>query len=175
MIRLSAKSPVHLEARISKKARSWRNEPEINRWCRQYTDLTAYDHRAWLTSLREDRTLRMFTVVSRTGTDVGVCGLTSINHVNQSAEFSLYIAPGQQGKGLGRAALETLITHGFGALNLHRIFGEVFDGNPAMALFEKIGFKREGTLRQSYFREGRFIDSHMVSILRSEWPSSGVL
>lgn len=98
----------------------------------------------------------------------GVCGLTSIDRVNQRAEFSLYIAPGDQGQGVGEKALKTLCKHGFNNLNLNSIWGESYVGNPAIHMFEKIGFKPEGKRRQHYFRDGKFIDAHIFSLLRSE-------
>jgi RimJ/RimL family protein N-acetyltransferase len=125
-----------------------------------------------LKRIADDRTIRMFTVVGGVKhEDVGVCGLTSIDHVNQSAEFSLYIGWEYQREGYGLDALETLVRHGFTALNLNRIWGEVFDENPAMEMFKQVGFKLEGKLRESYFRDGRFIHSHMISLLRNDWCS----
>jgi RimJ/RimL family protein N-acetyltransferase len=100
---------------------------------------------------------------------VGVCGFTSINGPNASAEFSLYIAPEHQGKGYGRKALALLVGHGFVDFGFKRIWGEVFEGNPAMKMFHKVGFKVDGTLRSSYWKEGAWIDSHMVSILDDDW------
>lgn len=100
---------------------------------------------------------------------VGVCGLTSIDKINQKAEFSLYIAPDMQHKGFGRAALALLLHHGFNDFNLNRIWGESFDGNPAQKMFARMGMQKEGTLRESYFRGGKFIDSHIWAITRSQF------
>jgi UDP-4-amino-4,6-dideoxy-N-acetyl-beta-L-altrosamine N-acetyltransferase len=145
----------------------WRNNREIWKWCRQF-DVISLDHQdAWYDSQSKDPTIRMYQVQTKDKL-VGVCGLTDINHVNQHAEFSLYIAPGEHGKGYGKAALNTLVDHGFNNLNLHHIFGETYDGNPAAKMFESVGFKFEGTRRQYYFRDGKFIDAHLYSILRSE-------
>jgi RimJ/RimL family protein N-acetyltransferase len=35
--------------------------------------------------------------------------------------------------------------------------------------YEKVGFRLEGTRRQSYFRNGRFHDAYLMAILESEW------
>jgi RimJ/RimL family protein N-acetyltransferase len=117
-----------------------------------------------------DPTIKMFGVynLDPVSACIGVCGFTSIDRVNQKAEFSLYIAPQFHGCGYGSAALYTLVRHGFEDMNLNRIWGETFDGNPAESIFKRIGFKKEGTLKQSYFRKGRFIDSHIYGIIRGE-------
>lgn len=160
---------VALSADIPLKARYWRNDEAIQRWCRQYTVISEPSQKRWLERIEVDDSIKMFGVVEKgTRADVGTCGLTSIDRVNQRAEFSLYIAPEYQRKGYGLEALRTLVHHGFYAFNLVRIWGEVFDGNLAIEMFKKVGFQKEGTLRSSYFREGRFIDSHIVSLLRGE-------
>jgi ribosomal-protein-alanine N-acetyltransferase len=101
--------------------------------------------------------------------NVGVCGLTSIDYLNRRAEFSLYIAPAYQGNRLGEKALACLLTHGFKNLGMHTIYGETFDGNPAIKIFESMGFYREGTRRDFYFRDGGFIDAHIYSLKEGEW------
>jgi len=105
---------------------------------------------------------------------VGVCGLTSIDWVNRRAEFSLYIASEYQGNGYGEAALRLLVEHGFNVLNLNSIWGEAFDGNPAINMFKKVGFIEEGRRRQFYFREGKYIDAILFSLMRSEYAMGAV-
>ncbi len=122
----------------------------------------------------EDPTIKMFgiwavDVAKRLHRGVGVCGLTSIDRVNQCAEFSLYIAPSEQKHGFGTDALKTLLRHSFRDQNLNRIYGQTYDKNPALDMFKKIGMKYEGLDREAYFRNGKFIDCHRVSMLRSEF------
>lgn len=101
--------------------------------------------------------------------DRGVVGLTDIDYVNSRAEFSCYVDPDLQGRGLGRAALLALFKHGFEDLGLNSIWGESFDGNPALKLFESLGMKKDGIRRNFYYRGGRFIDAHLISITRDEF------
>ena len=102
---------------------------------------------------------------------LGVAGFTSIDLLNRKAEFSLYIAPEFQGQGFGRNALWLLLRHGFLDWGFHRIYGEVFDNNHAIDMFIKLGMKKEGTMRGSYMREGKMIDSHIVSMIKPEFDS----
>ena len=100
---------------------------------------------------------------------VGVCGLTDIDYPNSRAEFSCWISPDFQRFGYATSALKTLFVHGFFDLNLNQIWGETFDKNPALSLFtEKLKMAYDGTRRRFYFRDGEYIDSHLVSLLRSE-------
>lgn len=145
-----------------------RNKVEVRNWCRQFTLISYEEQEAWQDRI-QDPSIKMFSVrVSKpddAGTQVGVAGFTSIDRQNRSAEFSLWIDPEQQRKKYGAQALFTLLHHGFMDWGFHRIWGEVFDGNPAMALFEEMGFMHRGKWRESYFRNGKFINSHLIDLL----------
>lgn len=152
--------------------RSWRNDPAVYKWCRQYEPLEAWTHGSWLESLKTRTDVKMYGIYESgefINGPIGVCGFTSLDLINRHAEFSIYLDPELTGKGRGQLALRALVDHGFKALGLHHIYGETFDGNPAARSFEKVGFTKEGTRRQFYYREGKFIDAHLYSILRDEW------
>lgn len=151
----------------------WRNDSRIWKWCRQNDILQTWEHEQWWESLAERDDVRMYEIHS-TATDgeteaVGVCGLTSLDLINSRAEFSLYIDPGQHMRGLGKKALTTLLDHGFKNYGLNLIWGETYDGNPAHKMFLDMGMRQDGTRRQFYFRNGKYIDAHLVSITRDEW------
>lgn len=151
----------------SPRLREWRNLADIRKWCRQ-TDLISHDdQRRWYEFQDRDQATRMYAVYEKEL--VGIAGFTSIDNISRRAEFSLYIAPEFQRRGLARKALKTLFTHGFKSKNFNLIWGESFDGNPAMSLFEDLGMKREGTRREFYFKDGAYIDAHLFSVLKREW------
>lgn len=148
---------------------SWRNHHAIWKWCRQ-NDLLIYDnHEEWFDKIRKDPTIKMYSISNCYGEFVGVCGLTDIDRINQRAEFSLYIGLEWQLKGYARAALKTLFSHGFLNQNLNLIWGETFDGNPALSLFKSLGMNVDGVRPQHYFREGKFIDAHLISLSRDQF------
>lgn len=156
----------------------WRNDYDIWKWCRQRGPLSYSQHCAYWLSVDNCDDKRFFSVVASESSlgamptkveTVGCAGLTSIDHVNATAEFSLYIGPEHQGRGYAKRALKTLFDYGFGYLNLNSIWGETYDGNPALGLFLDIGMKQDGTRRGFYYRDGAYIDAHLVSALRSEW------
>lgn len=166
---------IRLVAKIPQEARNWRNDPSIWAWCRQYTLISEADQIAWLTKITMDPSIKMFGIEVPSGPKpddwmaVGVCGFTSIDKQNQSAEFSLYIAKQFQSEGYGPLALKTLLAHGFRDMNLHRVWGEVFDGNPALKTFTDVGFHLEGTNRQAYYLSGQWRDAWRIGILKEEF------
>jgi RimJ/RimL family protein N-acetyltransferase len=63
-----------------------------------------------------------------------------------------------------------LVKHGFQTINLNRIYLRVLETNPrAIRAYEKAGFTHEGRQRQADFRDGRYIDLLVMSMLRSEF------
>ena len=153
--------------------RQWRNDPRIYAWCRQDGLISDQDQDRWFERQSVDPSIRMFMVLailpSKDVEPCGVAGLTSIDWLNRRAEFSLYVAPGMHRKGLGEKALLTLLSYGFRDLGLHVIWGETFESNPAIKLFKKIGFTQEGTRRGFYWKHGRHIDAHLISMTEDEW------
>ena len=149
--------------------RLWRNDYAIWKWCRQHTVIDRAAHERWLKKILEDPSIKMFEIVTSYNSAIGVCGFTDIDRLNQRAEFSLYIAPAYQGKGYAKAALKTLFSHGFMNQNFHVIWGETFDGNKAYNLFLDLGMKHEGVRRDFYFKDGHFINAHLISLTRDDY------
>lgn len=151
----------------------WRNNSKVSDYCRQVGVLTEADQEDWwdmLHSAQGRQKIRMFEILNPYPKTVGVCGLTGIDSINRTAEFSLYIAPEFQGMKLGKPALQTLLHFGFESMNLNRIWGEVFDFNErALACFTSLGMAQEARLRQTYWKKGIYHDSIIVSLLRKEW------
>jgi RimJ/RimL family protein N-acetyltransferase len=102
---------------------------------------------------------------------IGSVSLFDLDLVNGSAGLGIMIGdPGDRGRGHGTDTLEAIVGFGFDSLRLERIWLNVFDFNPAARrVYERVGFKHEGTQRHAIFREGRFFDDHRMAILSGEW------
>ena len=73
-----------------------------------------------------------------------------------------------------KEALDRIIRFGFEEMGLNRIQVTIMSTNPAsIALIQKVGFKREGVLREYSRFEGKYTDEHVFSMLRGEWPGKG--
>jgi RimJ/RimL family protein N-acetyltransferase len=76
------------------------------------------------------------------------------------------------GKGYGREAMTLALDYAFRELNLHRVQLTVFAYNErAIALYEKLGFQREGVYREFLHRDGKRYDMYLYGLLRAEWES----
>lgn len=104
---------------------------------------------------------------------IGVTGFENILWNNGVA--IIYIGIGDntfRGRGFGKEALALTMEFGFQELNLHRIQLNVLSYNdPAIKLYENLGFKREGVYREFIHRDGKRYDMYLYGILRSEWEN----
>jgi len=67
-------------------------------------------------------------------------------------------------------ASEMLLDYAFGALPTNKIYLEVFtDNKKAIRLYEKLGFKQKGLLKEEIYKNGTFKDIIRMTILKKDW------
>ncbi|WP_158808648.1 GNAT family N-acetyltransferase [Beijerinckia sp. L45] len=80
--------------------------------------------------------------------------------------FGIGIVPAYRGSGLGTRLLGKTLEAAFKA-GFVRIEGDVYtDNEPAIALYEKVGFVKEGIIRDAVFADGAYRDSIFVALIR---------
>jgi RimJ/RimL family protein N-acetyltransferase len=71
-----------------------------------------------------------------------------------------------------RSALERLLDFAFHELGLRRIEADVDPNNArSIATLERLGFRREGYLRERWFVGGEVQDALFYGLLRREWEA----
>lgn len=102
---------------------------------------------------------------------VGYIDLKEINPLERRARLGIAIGDrAYRSQGIGYRAGIQMLQLGFGELGLERITCEVHSGNARMIkLAEKLGFVREGVLRQHETRHGLKEDLHLFGMLREEF------
>ena len=101
---------------------------------------------------------------------VGTCTLFNLDARNRRAEIGYALARDSWGQGLMSEALGALIAYAFGPLGLTRLEADVDPRNaPSIRIVEKLGFVREGLLRERWHVGGEAQDSLMLGLLRREW------
>jgi RimJ/RimL family protein N-acetyltransferase len=87
----------------------------------------------------------------------------------QALNIGISLLPGYRGKGYGSAAQRALAEYLFATTLAERIEAETDVENLAeQRALERAGFTREGVLRHSQFRAGRWRDNVIYSVLRAE-------
>jgi hypothetical protein len=73
-------------------------------------------------------------------------------------------------KGIGSAVIRELLKRAFTALHLHRVEAVIHADNVvSIHCFARAGFQCDGTLRDAKYRDGRYVDLLVYSLLDSEW------
>lgn len=89
---------------------------------------------------------------------------------HKHTELGIDILSEYQGKGYGTEAIEWAIEWAFNVAGMHRVGVRAFEWNyGARKLYERLGFKHEGTSRELLFHNGRFWDNYQYGILDREW------
>jgi [ribosomal protein S5]-alanine N-acetyltransferase len=105
---------------------------------------------------------------------IGTCTLFSLDRSNRRAEIGFALGREWWGKGLMRDGLVTLLDFAFGELGLRRIEADVDPRNRLSAeLLERLGFKREGTMRERWNVGGELQDAAMYGLLAREYLPAG--
>ena len=74
------------------------------------------------------------------------------------------------GHGIGKTALRILLDYAFTVRNLERVYAEVYGFNQrSLRLMERVGFQKEGVLRQHEIHNGARQDMHFFGMLKAEF------
>lgn len=104
------------------------------------------------------------------GTFIGWCSVTRWNPTYRSASLGYCFDETTWGHGYATEAVTALLEWSFDTLDLNRIQAETDTRNHAsVRVLEKLGFVREGTLREDCVVNGDVSDSHVYGLLRREW------
>ena len=153
--------------------RIWRNDPDLRKYFREHREISKYMQSKWFERISNDKNQFNFSIKEKeTSNLIGHCGLYYIDWVNRTGEFGIYIGDEKyRSGGYGSDSLRCLIKYGFSELNLNKIWCEVFDNNKSISLYKRLGFAHEGTMREHYYNDGKYWDSHFLSLLKRDWET----
>lgn len=105
------------------------------------------------------------------GALLGTCTLLHLDAPNRRAEVGYGLGRPHWGHGYAGEALRTLVGFAFETLDLHRLEADVDPRNLASCrVLERLGFAREGLLRERWIVDGEVSDTALYGLLRREWP-----
>ena len=149
----------------------WRNDTSIQDmligW---HWPVSVENERKWLESIGSDNNNKRFAILADDGNHIGNIGVYSIDWVSRQCGFGLFIGESKyRGMGYANDASKVLLDFVFSELGLNRVWVYVLATNePSVKHFERLGFKHEGTLKDHNFRNGKFIDVHVLGLLNGE-------
>jgi ribosomal-protein-alanine N-acetyltransferase len=158
---------------------------EVNS-CEEVTALLPYatwtsmaDAQAWLDRMRRIEATGLglqFVVASKSsGAAIGTCLLFRLEEASARAELGYVLGRAHWGQGLMQEALAALLGSAFGPMGLRRLEAEVDPRNRrSVRVLQRLGFKREGLLRQRWVAKGEAKDVEIHGLLRDEWAAPPV-
>lgn len=101
---------------------------------------------------------------------IGWCCLVEWNPDYRSATLGYCLDDSAWGQGFATEAADALLQWAFDTLDLNRVQSDADTRNTASArVLEKLGFVREGTLRENCIVNGEVSDSWVYGLLRRQW------
>jgi RimJ/RimL family protein N-acetyltransferase len=125
-----------------------------------------------ISAMASGERIRLGIELLEDGALIGNCTLFRLDEVSRKAEIGYGLLGRAVGKGYMNEALTALLAYGFSTLNLNRVHAEVDPKNvKSVASLERVGFSKEGVLRESCIDKGVVSDAALYGLLQSEWKN----
>ena len=159
--------------------RSWINEETVRHGTGTEGPVSDFEHLRWYEAVMSDPSQRMFVIGvgrGRQAIPAGLLGLRGVNWRSRYAEYWIYLGEASaRGHGIADDASRLLLGFAFNRLGMHRVFLQVDSTNDrAVRLYQRLGFRQEGVLKQASFVDGRFVDRILYAMLAEEFIGSAV-
>lgn len=174
---MKGKSPVFLRALEPtdyKTTIRWRNDAATNSLLGGVTRYVseAYEEK-WVRDaiFCSPRAVRLAVCLSDGGRHIGNVYMTDIDEMRQSCTSHIIIGESNcRGLGYGTAALREAVEYMFRQRNIFRIQALVLEHNTgSLRLHERLGYRREGLLRHTVYKDGSWHNQVLLSLLRDEY------
>ena len=121
--------------------------------------------------------LKSFLINRKDGSKIGfIIHYYVLDPAARQLEIGFSLVPSERGKGYCTEAVKIMVDYLYLSKDTMRIQAQTDVRNVAsQKVLEKVGFKKEGTLRKSLFIRGEWRDTFLYSILREEWKEPKIL
>jgi len=156
---------------------AWRNNSELQRLSSE--SLTSYSeeqtHATLARWMRLDRDDIVHLAIHLSASDefIGFLHIAQIEAEHQRCKIGIVIGDKRHwGRGYGSEGIACAVQYCFSQWPINRISAETYAINPGSArMLEKVGFVREGVLRESVLKGGQFVDEYLYGLLRADWAA----
>lgn len=153
----------------------WINDADVTKGLTLYLPMGMWEEEEWFEGLAKraqaERPMCVEIPDGEGWRTIGNLGVFNIDSVARSAEVGIMLGDKSiWNQGYGTEAMQLLLKHCFETLNLNRVQLYVYEANlGAIRVYEKVGFVHEGRKREALYKNGKYQDILIMSILRSEW------
>lgn len=153
-----------------------RSLPDLNQWLPwarmdyEHGDTNAFIResiQAWKEDRAWDYSIRFKEAPDR---HIGNVSMWTVSKLGKIAEFGYWVRSDETSKGICTEAVERVLEESFTALGYHKVVLRIAVGNdPSDRVAEKLGFTREGVLREELLIRGNWVDHSLWSLLDREY------
>ena len=121
--------------------------------------------------VQSDKKIKLVIVLKKKNLLVGMVTLLDFDYFNRSCGISLVMDLRKKIKnrlGVFKESQDLMISHAFNALNMRRIYTTSISNNLCKFTERVFGFKCEGVLREHQFSNGRYVDTYVLGLLKSD-------
>lgn len=153
---------------------AWMNSDQISDIMGYLPVMSLEQQLEWYEKLKTDRSRYVFAIcTNKDGRHIGNVALGNVDMLHRHGMFSIFLAAtGDRSKGIGPEATRLILGFAFEKLGLNKVHLRTSPRfTQAIHMYEKLGFVREGVMRQHSYANGIFEDKIMYSMLRSEFDA----
>lgn len=168
-----------LEPEDYKTSINWRKDEEI--WgmvgSSKYFVSEAYEKKRVEDTIFNSRDIKLAVCEINTSKYIGNVYATDIDQTNRSCTTGVLIGDHDYwNQGFASEAYRLLLDYLFNERNINRVQAYVLESNiPSLKMHQKVGYQIEGTLRQSVYKNGRYQDQVLLSVLKEEYLKKSYL
>ena len=147
----------------------WRNHPDVRQFMYTRHEISPEEHAQWFA--RNSEAPGVWLLIYEV--DKVPLGFVNISSTRcaQVADWGFYLATGSE-PGTGRLLGEAALKYAFEELGLHKLCGQALGFNKRSIRFhERLGFTREGVLREQHCDGERYHDVICFGLLAADWKT----
>lgn len=149
---------------------AWMNHQSIYSSMSYAVPVTMENTVKWYHSARANVNRADFALTNANGDLLAMGGLTNIDNSSQKAELYIFVNPHFHKQGLGKKATYLICKYAFEKLHLHKVYLHTNSSNiAAQKVYEKVGFKLEGIMREERQVSNGYEDRLYYGLLASEF------
>jgi RimJ/RimL family protein N-acetyltransferase len=152
----------------------WFNDPDVTRFLLRHQPMSLHAEEEFLRRIPvNENDIVLGIALKETDALIGTAGLHP-EYRCRSARFGITLGDKSTwDKGYGTTVTLLMVNYAFETLNMNRVWLHVYEYNPrGQHVYEKVGFRVEGRLRQETYRDGRYWDVITMGLLREEWQAA---
>lgn len=152
--------------------RTWRNSNSVSQYMYTSDQITSEQQINWFNKIKNDSSQK-YWIIKYDNLKIGVVSIYNIKYNFKHCSWAFYLGNTElRGLGIGAKVEYNILYFVFEIMKFHKLNCEVFSFNEGVIkMHEKFGFHKEGLLREYIYKDGRFYDVVVLSILNQEWQN----